>query len=150
MKIRKLSFFLVVVLGLALFSRAAHAVDQKAADAVINQYLASQKSGESDAQSQDSAIGDLNGDGKPEIVLLWVTLGPTYSSTSLTVFADVGKGYTPAASLGLTGQADKVLVKSGVILVDQMLPGKNDPLCCPSLKKQGKFRWTGKKILELN
>ena len=38
---------------------------------------------------------------------------------------------------------------NGMILVDQMVAAKNDPLCCPSIKKKGKYRWSGSKILEV-
>ena len=153
MRIRSLPFFLLAVFALAAFTSTARAIDQKAADAAVNKFLAAQKAlggGQDDAQSMNSVIADLNGDGKAEIVLLWVTLGPTYSSNALTVLADAGKGFAEAASLPLTGQADKVAVKDGVMLVDLKVLAKKDPLCCPSISKQEKFRWMGgKKIAEV-
>jgi len=134
---------------LAAFLQTANALDQKSADVVINKYLAKQKTADGEGQSSGSVIADLNSDGKPEIVLLWAFMGPTYATNQLTVFTDAGKGYVPAASFDVTGQADAVSVKDGVILVDQMVAAKNDPLCCPSIKKKGKYRWSGSKILEV-
>lgn len=150
MRNRTSVIFLLTAITLAIsLQTAASTLDKKATDVAINKYLATQKTAEEDAQSIESSIADLNSDGKPEIVLLWASMGPTYASTNLTVLTDAGKGYTPAATFGLNGQADAVTVKNGVILVDQQVLAKNDPLCCPSLKKVGKYRWSGNKLLEL-
>jgi len=143
------AFLLFAAFVLAAFLQTANALDQKSADVVINKYLAKQKTADGEGQSSGSVIADLNSDGKPEIVLLWAFMGPTYATNQLTVFTDAGKGYVPAASFDVTGQADAVSVKDGVILVDQMVAAKNDPLCCPSIKKKGKYRWSGSKILEV-
>jgi hypothetical protein len=67
----------------------------------------------------------------------------------LTVFSNSGGEYRPVASLGLTGEAKLLSVKAGVILVEQKVLGKNDPRCCPSIKKLVKYRLVGKKILEV-
>ena len=52
---------------------------------------------------------------------------------------------TKRAYVHLTPQVESALKKSGIkdgmILVDQMVAAKNDPLCCPSIKKKGKYRW---------
>jgi len=139
----------LVLAAVVCLGASAQALDQKAADVVINKYLEKQKTADGEGQSSGSVIADLNSDGKPEIVLLWAFMGPTYATNQLTVFVDAGKGYVPAASFDVVGQADAVSVKNGLILVDQMVMGKNDPLCCPSIKKQGKYRWAGAKILEV-
>jgi hypothetical protein len=126
---------------------SAHRFDE--ADEAIKSFLASQKGGGEDAQSSGSAVADLNGDGKQEIVLVWTLLGPTYWRNSLTVFTKSTRGFKPAATLQLEGEASLGSVKGGVILVKQKVYAKNDPNCCPSLDKQGRYRWAGNKITEV-
>jgi hypothetical protein len=140
--------FLLTFIGLLIVIRAAIALDQKEVDAVINKFLASKQTAQESAEPQDSAVADLNGDGKPEIVLVWRVLGPTYSRDNLTVFSTGPKGYTPEATISLTGQTKLSSVEDGIILVEQLVLGKNDPLCCPSVKKEVKYRWVDKKISE--
>lgn len=143
-------FLFAIVFCLCMFAHAAHSLAQGEEDEAIKSFLSAQKSEGEDAQSVGSAISDLDGDGTSEIVLLWVLLGPTYSSNTLTVFSKTAAGYKPVASLPLEGIATKLSsVKAGLILVDQELFAKKDPRCCPSIKKQVKYRWLGKKISEV-
>ena len=146
----RLVFLLIVLFGLPIASHAAGRFYQKEVDAAIKSFLAAQKSEQEDTDSLGSAISDLNADGLSEIVLLWVRLGPTYSSSTLTVFSKTAAGYKPAASLDLPGIAKKLSsVKDGIILVDLDVFAKNDPLCCPSIPKQVKYHWLDKKISEV-
>ena len=143
-------FLFAAVFCFYTFAHAAHSLAQREEDEPIESFLSAQKSGGEDAQSVGSAISDLDGDGKSEIVLLWVLLGPTYSSNTLTVFSKTAAGYKPIASLPLAGIATKLSsVKAGIILVDQELFAKKDPRCCPSIKKQVKYRWLDKETSEV-
>lgn len=140
-------FLIAVVLCLYTLVYAADSLAQGDEDQAIKTFLSAQKSEGEEPQSVGSAIGDLDGDGKAELVLLWVLLGPTYSSNTLTVFSKTAAGYKPVASLPLEGIATKLVsVKAGIIVVDQELFAKKDPRCCPSIKKQLKYRWLDKKI----
>lgn len=144
--------FFMALVGLLVFApnyALAQKADQKSADEAIQSFLSSQKAEREDAAPQASKIVDLNGDGKSEVVLVWTLLGPTYWSNTLTVFTGTATGYKPVASFPLLGEAKLASVKNGLILVDQMLLAKKDPVCCPSIKKQGKYRWLGKKIVEV-
>jgi len=147
------SSFVLCLVVVFCFSGVAHtsrSFEQKEVDEAIKNFLSAQSTQGEDAQSVGNAVSDLNGDGKPEIVLLWVLLGPTYSSNSLTVFSKTAAGYKPAASFPLMGIATNLAsVNGGIIRVDQQVFAKNDPRCCPSIKKQMKYRWVGKKILEV-
>lgn len=140
---------LVALVGFTCFAHTAYAVEPDDVSEAIEAFLSSQKSGQEDAQAQDRAMADLNNDGKPEIVLVWTLLGPTYWRYTLTVFTMVGGRYKPVSSFPLTGEAKLNSVKAGIILIDQKVLAKNDPLCCPSVKKRGKYRWLGKKISEV-
>jgi hypothetical protein len=139
---------LIVLIGSILLAHATHASDQ-VSDEVIKNFLKSHETEQEGTQSQGSAVADLNGDGKPEIVLVWTLLGPTYWNNTLTVFSQAPEGYKEVASLPLNGEAVLFSVKGGFIAVDQKLFAKNDPLCCPSINKRIKYRWQGKKLLEI-
>ena len=145
----RLVSLLIALVVFSCFAHATYALKQDDVSQAIEAFLSSQKSGQEDAQAQDRAMADLNNDGKPEIVLVWTLLGPTYWRYTLTVFTIVGGRYKPVASFPLEGEAKLNSVKVGIIFIDQKVLGKNDPLCCPSVKKRGKYRWLGKKISEV-
>ena len=126
-------------------------LSRHAGDTVVNNFLAAQRSYEesTNAQGKGSAIVDLNGDGKPEIVLVWTTLGPTYWYNTLTVFSQISGRYKPVSSLQLNGEARLSSAKGGVIFVDQTMYAKDDPLCCPTIRKRVKYRWSANKLSQL-
>lgn len=118
----------------------------KDADAAVKRFLASKKTKEESAESAGSAVGDLDGDGTPELALVWTTMGPTYWSNTLTVFSKSAGAYKPLASFDLDGMAELSSVKGGVISVDQTMYAKGDPICCPTVKKMMRYRLTRKRI----
>lgn len=140
---------LTLLVSLSIFAQAAQGLEQKDADEAVKKFLASQKTETESADPQDTVLADLNGDGKSEIVLLWALLGPTYFNQTLTIFSKTAQGYAPVASLPLAGEAKLSSVKNGIILVEHKLLAKNDPRCCPSIKKLVKYRLLGKKIIEV-
>jgi hypothetical protein len=149
---RRYVLLLLAFVGLSTFAFSAHLSQQnvdKDAEKAIKSYLSSQKSGTEDTDSQGSAIADLDGDGKPEIVLVWILMGPTYWHNTLTVLSKTNQGYKPIASLDVKGEAKLSSVKGGIIFTDEKVYGKNDAICCPSIKKEGKYRWAGKTITEV-
>jgi hypothetical protein len=139
----------LALLGLIGFAGAAHALNKVTADAEIKKFLASQTTPTEGADAGGSIIADLNGDGTDEIVLVWSTMGPTYSHDWLTVLTASSDGYRVAASTDLTGQAQLSAVKGGVIYVEQHVLAKSDPLCCPSVVKRVGYRWRGTKIKQI-
>jgi hypothetical protein len=68
---------------------------------------------------------------------------------TLTVFSKTASGYKAVASFQLTGEANLSSVKDGIITLDQKVYAKNDPVCCPTIKKKARYRWAGKKISEV-
>jgi hypothetical protein len=139
---------LSALLVLTVLAPDADAVDRRP-EGAIEAFLSSQESDQETADSQGSAVADLNGDGRPEIVLVWTSLGPTYWQNYLTVLSQTGNGYKPVASIALEGEAKLSSVKYGIIRVGQTVYAKGDPKCCPSIKKQAKYRWIGRKIVEM-
>lgn len=147
---RRVISLLLALVSLATIAHTAHArVQNREADAAVKKFLASQKTNEEEAEPAGSAVADLDGDGKPEIVLVWTTMGATYWRNTLTVFGKTAGVYKPVATYALDGEAQLSKVTDGVIYVDQKLYAKRDPLCCPSVKRMMKYRLTGKKIAEV-
>ena len=138
--------------GLSIIASSTQAYQQnvdKDVEEAIKIYLSSKKTDTEDTDSQGGATADLNGDGKSEIVLVWTLLGPTYWHNTLTILTKTNKGYKPIATLNLEGEAKLTSVKGGIIYTEEKVYGKNDAICCPSIKKEGKYRWVGKAIREL-
>jgi hypothetical protein len=96
--------------------------------------------------ARQHVIVDLNADGKPEIVLLWDALGPTFGYSKMSIFLDLGKTYRTLTT-DLDGQVDKLTVKGSTILVDTKTLGPNDPRCCPTVKKRVAYQWKGEKLV---
>lgn len=149
MSIKRRGFRLgVALIGAALLVTAAHALDDAGAKLVIAKFVGAQKIEGMDTSARQHVIADLNGDGKPDIVLLWDALGPTFGYSKMSIFLDQGKNYrTLTTDLG--GQVEKLTVKGSTIVVDTLMPGPKDPRCCPSIKTQMRYHWTGDKLVML-
>ena len=146
------AFLLIALVELSIFAISVHAHQRdhdKDTEEAIKIYLSSQKSETESAESQGSSIVDLNGDKKAEIVLVWTLMGPTYWHNTLTILSKTNEGYKPVALHNLKGEAKLTTVKGGMIIIEEKVYGKNDPICCPSIKRQGRYRWIGKKIIEV-
>jgi len=129
-------------IALLVLTTAAHALDENGAQRVISKFLASQKNAQGGTMAGEHAIADLNGDRKPDIVLIWHVLGGTSSWPKLTIFLDQGKTYR-VLTTDLTGEPRKLTVNGSAIVIDSMTLGRNDPRCCPTVKKRFKYRFVG-------
>ena len=85
---------------------------------------------------------------KPDIVLMWNVLGPTYFFPKLTVFLDQGRTYRTLTT-DLNGQTERLTVTGADITIDTLTLGPNDPRCCPTRKAKMHFRWQGGKLVAL-
>jgi LppP/LprE lipoprotein len=135
----------LILIGSALLAPAARALDERGAMAVIEKFLAAQKFEDASASPGQHVIADLNGDGKPDIVLQWDEMGATWSRPKLSVFIDQGRNYRTLTT-DLTGQIEKLSVSGPVIRLDTLTLGPKDARCCPSVKKQVRYRWANNKL----
>ena len=126
----------------------SYALDENGAKAVISKFIGSQKIEGADASPDRHVIADLNGDGKPDIVLLWNVLGPTSGYTRLSIFLDQGRNYRTLTT-DLPGQVEKLTVNGSTIVIDSLTLGPKDPRCCPTVKLRQRFQWTGSKLVML-
>lgn len=139
------------VLGMVVGLAAAcnvHALDADGAKQVVDKFLASQPTDQGSASAFAQQIADVNGDGRPDIVLVWNVLGPTSAWPKLTLFLDNGRTYR-ALTADLMGQVQGLEVKGAGIVVTTLMPGPNDPRCCPTQKRRINMRWQGGKLVRL-
>jgi hypothetical protein len=148
MRTSRVASCLSSLLALLLLLPSAHALDDNGAKAVINKFLGSQKIEGADVSSDRYVIADLNGDGKPDIVLLWNVLGPTSGYTKMSIFLDQGRNYRTLTT-DMSGQVERLTVKGSTITIDVLTLGPKDPRCCPTVKTRQLFQWTGTKLVML-
>jgi hypothetical protein len=141
--------WIIVPFTFGIATANAQARDEKASDKVVQKFLESKEDESGPAESQGSTVADLDGDRKPEIVLVWVKHTANTWGYTLTVFTRTARGLIAVSRPLDEGFAKLASVKDGVILVDQTIYAESDPRCCPSIQKQGKYRWQGKKFTEV-
>lgn len=142
------SLIAVATLSLMLATPHAGAVTQAEADKIASAYIASLPPADVSYEAIKTLVGDLDGDGKQEVIVQTALLGPTYWSYRLDVFVDKGKGYAHAGSGDLWGEIQSIAVDKGVVVVKSKMPGPNDARCCPTLDKTYRYRWQGGKVVE--
>ncbi len=129
-------------------SASAHALDDAAVKQVVTKFLASQPTDQGSNEPFTHQIADVDGDGKPDIVLLWNVMGPTSAWPKLTLFLDTGRTYR-ALTANLSGIVETLDVKGSSITVGTLMLGPKDPRCCPTVKTQILMRWQGGKLVQL-
>jgi hypothetical protein len=93
--------------------------------------------------SDKIAFGDLNNDGLQDAaVVLMSSGGGSGSFRELVVVLNSNGGPRQAASQPLGDRTDvkAISIKSGVIYVDLIRHGPNDPLCCPTIREVKKYK----------
>lgn len=131
-----------------LAASPAHALTQAEAEKIAADYLASLPPADVSYDAIKTVIGDLDGDGKPEVVVQTALLGPTYWSYQLDVFVDRGQGYAHAGTGELWGDVQSIAIDKGIVVVKSKMPAPNDPRCCPTLDRTYLYRWKGGKVVE--
>jgi heat shock protein HslJ len=101
---------------------------------------------------EQSASGDLNGDGVPDaaVILASSTGG---SGTFMTLEAVLNQGGQPVptatAQLGDRTQVKSVSIDGGVITVQALIHGANDPLCCPTQAASLKYQLKNGQLVQI-
>lgn len=144
----KTSRTLVALLAALAWTSPACALDAGGAKQVVDKFLASQPKEQGSADAFEHRIADVDGDGRPDIVLVWNVMGPTSAWPKLTLFLDNGRTYRTLTT-DLQGQVEKLDVRGADIFVGTLMPGPKDPRCCPTQKRQINMRWQGGKLVQL-
>lgn len=145
----KLVSWIIVPVALGIATPPAQARDEKSSDRIVEKFLESKQDESGPAESHGSTEADLDGDRKPEIVLVWLKTTANTWRYTLTVFTRTARGLIAVSRPLDDGFATLASVKDGVIFVDQTVYKESDPRCCPSLQKQAKYRWQGKSFTEV-
>ena len=97
------------------------------------------------------AKGDLTGDGVADAAVVLVS-EPGGSGTFYELAVVMNDNGTPkhlaSAPLGDRVKIERVAVESGVITVEMLTQGPNDPMASPTLAVTKKFRVDGEKLVE--
>jgi hypothetical protein len=95
------------------------------------------------------AYGDLNGDGKVDAAVI-LAENQGGSGTFESVIAVLDQGGTPhqagQAQLGDRVLINSVDISSGVIHLDMVVQGPNDPMCCPSVPQKQNYWLIGNRL----
>jgi hypothetical protein len=154
MMARKAGFIVIALAGLMALQSGCAIVDTRPQqveipkDAVVNAFLARRDAGE-DRQAAGSAVAYLNGGAKPDIVLVWATIGRTYWHSNLTVFSDIMGRYREIDTMQLNGAAKLANIEGRTVVVQQMEYTPSDKICCPSMKRLEKYEFRDGKIVQL-
>jgi hypothetical protein len=97
------------------------------------------------------AGGDLNGDGRADAALILVShVGG--SSRFFEVAAVLNAGgrprYAASASLGDGIKVNGIRIEAGLIVLDLVVHGDDDPSCCPTLKVTRQYRLEGSRLVK--
>ncbi len=99
------------------------------------------------------AFGDLDGDGVEDAAVVLATSGGG-SGTFISLEAVINDQGTPkhvaTAFLGDRVQVNSVVIESGIITVDMVTHGPDDPLCCPTLEVTQRYELQGDTLVELS
>ena len=99
------------------------------------------------------AIGDLNGDGTEDAIVVLVSSGGGSGSfyTLEAVLNQDGKPkHLGTAFLGDRADLKSITVDSGKITVEMTTHGPNDPMCCPSLEVTQVYEMQGETLVQLS
>ena len=140
--------YLLAAIGFGCSAVSVHALEASGAKQFVDKFVAGQKSDRGTGDAFAHSVSDINGDGKPDIVLVWNVVGPTAAWPHLTVFLDAGRNYR-VLTAELDGQLEKLTVKGPDIFIDILMLGPKDARCCPTLKQQMHVRWQGGKLVQL-
>ncbi len=95
------------------------------------------------------AIGDLDGDGVDDAAVILVA-NPGGSGTFYHLAAVFNQGGTPkhvaSQSLGDRIQVKSLSIKSGEIILNMVVHGPSDPLCCPTVVVTRTYKLEGDKL----
>lgn len=98
----------------------------------------------------DAVAADVDGDGRLEVVLLWMLRGAAGAgSATLTVLAGAGQLWRDAASVGLGGCVERISVvePGGVVRIATRVPGANDACATRTATRPQRLRFVAGRLL---
>ena len=118
---------------------------------VVQKFIAKQGSDGNTARADSVRVHDLDGDGQPEIVVLWTAYFGNSSASSLSVLAvgRVSQGkrlWREASTVQIDGIDPRLEIRGASLQVDSITLGPKDPRCCPTRKVHRQWVYRGGKL----
>lgn len=98
----------------------------------------------------DAVAADVDGDGRREVVLLWMLRGAAGAGhATLTVLAGAGRLWRDAASLALGGRVERIseVEQGGVVRVATRVPRDGGASAAPSATRLQRLRFVAGRLL---
>jgi hypothetical protein len=98
------------------------------------------------------ALGDLNGDGKKEAaVIVSINGGGSGSFRELAIMKNENgiPVYSTSTILGDRVTVNSLTIDSGIIIIDMVVHGPNDPMCCPTLNEVVRYKLSDGQLIEI-
>lgn len=156
----RLCGLLAAVLLLAAAPLAVLA-QEGAADAAIDRWIkthAERSKGAEHRNSRRAVIGDLNGDGREDVAVLYTieaarSQADDYALRYLAAFRRGAGGLEYEAHLLVGGkgirEVNRVTVLNGVIVLEALEYQPNDKMCCPSKPARWRYQLRAGKLVEV-
>lgn len=154
-------FFLLFSLAQPLFAEECTPLPEKA-EKFIKSYAKIVRGAES-CQYRTIARGDVNSDGTEDLIMVFNIAGAcgndktsppgacgNHHETYLKIFLGKELKEVPVLIVGRRGERliMGLNVANGIIQADTLRYGKDDPMCCPSIKGQTEFVFKNKTVTE--
>jgi hypothetical protein len=150
---------LVLSAGMAVLTALASAAFSQSAElSVIDRYIAKQAAedeGEEYKKARKIVRGDLDGDGTPDVAVLYTIEGQHGSNNYtqyLAAFLRMKGQLVAVGSEAVGGKMNRSVeleaIADGEILLRTKEYAEKDPACCPSKAGRAKYRLVGKKLKE--
>ncbi|MCK4781591.1 hypothetical protein KAS79_01555 [Candidatus Parcubacteria bacterium] len=97
-------------------------------------------------------FGDLNNDGKKDAAVILRSSGGgsgDFRELAIMINEDGKPNYFISKELGDRVIIDSITIQSGIIVLDMIVHGPSDGLCCPTLKKIGRYKLSKDQLLEM-
>lgn len=144
-----------LVLGLSQFAAAQTEPGERAVHSFIKSQTKKERSDE-DADSRIFLHGDVNGDGKRDVIAAYMLEGfdgGNLFRQYLVVFLNTGKGFRYAAHRAIGGKDNRIMtldsIKGGKIYFETLEYLPADASCCPSKKGKASFIFSQGKLKEI-
>jgi heat shock protein HslJ len=99
------------------------------------------------ALSNYAAFGDVTGDGQEDAAVMLVVTMNTDVFYSLTVVQHVGDHLSDAQILvGNQVRLNNLQIAGEQIVLVMLIPGPDDPVCCPSIQTTQRYGWVGTQL----
>jgi hypothetical protein len=104
-------------------------------------------------QTSQVEIGDLNYDRKPDAVVRYVLglkMGNAITGSGIVVFLNTGNSLSFATDYQDKPDAILKSITNGIIFLEVLIYGPDDPRCCPSIKSKTGLMLVNNKLTEIN